>query len=230
MPPPVPVTVIVCDPVAALRFTVIVMVEVPEPGAAIELGLKLTLTREGTPLAESATAELNPPEIVVVIWEVPELPRATLTDVGEAEIAKFGLVPVTVNETVVLPLVLPEVPVTVIAYVPGAVEDATVIVMVEVPAPVIEVGLKPTVTPDGCPLADKAIAEENPPVTVLVIVDVPELPCATVTEAGEAERLKPAEAPPASAVMSPDPFGLPQPVARSYPVVAESPLLPLMMS
>jgi len=103
-----------------------------------------------------------------------------------------------------------------------AVDEATVIVMVEVPAPVIEVGLKPTVTPVGCPLADKEIAELNPPVTVLVMVDCPELPCATVTEEGEAERLKPGpDELPANALIRPDPFGLPQPVAKSYPVVAE---------
>ena len=101
-------------------------------------------------------------------------------------------------------------------------DEATVIVMVEVPAPVIEVGLKVTVTPVGWPLADKAIAELNPPVTVLVMVEVPMLPWATVTEAGEAERLKPApDEPPASAVINPLPLGLPQPVARSYPTVAE---------
>ena len=62
--------------------------------------------------------------------------------------------------------------------------------MVEVPAPVIEVGLKPTVTPVGWPLALKEITPLNPPVTVLVTVDVPWLPCATETEAGEADRLK----------------------------------------
>ena len=61
---------------------------------------------------------------------------------------------------------LPEVPFTVMVYVPGAVDEATVIVMVEVPAPVIEVGLKLTVTPVGWPLADKETAESKPPVTV----------------------------------------------------------------
>ena len=40
--------------------------EVPEPGAAIEDGLKLPLTPDGNPEAESEIAELNPPEIVVV--------------------------------------------------------------------------------------------------------------------------------------------------------------------
>jgi len=57
--------------------------------------------------------------------------------------------------------------------VPGAVDEATLMVIVEVPAPVIEVGLKVTVTPVGWPLADKEIAESNPSVTVLVMVEVP---------------------------------------------------------
>ena len=100
--------------------------------------------------------------------------------------------------------------------------EATCIVIVEVPAPVIEVGLKVTVTPVGCPLADKVIVPSKPPVTELVMVEFPELPCATVTEVGEAERLKPEPDPlPASALINPLPFGLPHPVARSYPVVAE---------
>jgi hypothetical protein len=81
-----------------------------------------------------------------------------------------------------------------------AVDEAMVIVMVEVPAPVIEVGLKPIVTPVGWPLADNEMVELKPPVTALVIFEVPELACATETEAGEAERMKPgAGEPPASA-------------------------------
>ena len=56
----------------------------------------------------------------------------------------------------------------------------------------------------------------NPPVTVLVMVEFPELPCTTVTDEGEAERLNPGEDPlPASALSNPEPFWLPQPVARS---------------
>ena len=95
-------------------------------------------------------------------------------------------------------------------------EDATVIVMVELPVPVIDVGLKPTVTPAGCPLADNETAELNPPLTVLVMVEVPEFPCTTETEAGEAERLKPGvDEVPASALIRPVPLGLPHPVAKS---------------
>jgi hypothetical protein len=113
-PPPLPVTVIVWVPVAALRFTVIVIVDVPEPGAAIGLGLKPTVTRDGMPLADKVIAELKPPEMVVVIVDFPELPGDTVIDEGEALIVKLGLVPVTVSDTVVVSTVLPEVPVTVI--------------------------------------------------------------------------------------------------------------------
>jgi len=198
------------------------MVDDPEPGAGMVLGLKLTVTRLGWPLAVKAIDESKPPETVVVIVDLPESPGSIVRDVGDALMVKLGLVPVTVRETVVVSLVLPEVPVTVIAYVPGAVDEATLIDMVDVPAPVIEVGLKVTVTPVGWPLADNEIAESNPPDTVLVMVEVPTLPCATVTEDGEAESVKPEpDEPPASAVINPLPLGLPQPVARSYPVVAE---------
>ena len=68
-------------------------------------------------------------------------------------------------------------------------------VIVEDPVPVIEVGLKETVTPEGWPEADNVTAELKPPVVVLVMVEVPDAPCATVTELGEAERLKPPNRP-----------------------------------
>ena len=136
-------------PVLARLPTLTVMVEVPEPGAAIELGLKDTLTLLPAPEADKPIAELKPPEIAVVMVELPELPLAMLSDVGDALMVKLGFVPVTVSVTVVVCVVLPEVPVTVMVYVPVTVDAATVIVIVEVPAPVIEPGLKPTVTPAG---------------------------------------------------------------------------------
>ena len=46
-PPPVPVTVIVDVPLTADKATAIVMVELPEPGAAIGFGPKLTVTPLG---------------------------------------------------------------------------------------------------------------------------------------------------------------------------------------
>ena len=83
---------------------------------------------------------------------------------------------VIVSETVVVSVMAPEVPVTVMGYSPGTVVVPTVMVMIEVPVPVIEVGLNPTVTPAGWPVAVKPTDESKPPVTVLVMVDVPELP------------------------------------------------------
>lgn len=106
---------------------------------------------------------------------------------------------------------------------PGAVPEATVTDIVEVPDPVIDEGLKPMVTPEGAPEAESVTAELKPPVTVLVMVELPELPGAMDSEDGDADRVKPGwlEDEPARALMRPAPLGLPHPVTRSYPVVAE---------
>jgi len=105
-------------------------------------------------------------------------------------------------------------------------------VIVEVPEPVIDVGLKLTVTPAGCPLAVNATAELKPSRAVDVMVEVPLLPCSTETDPGEAVREKVGlVAVGARALMRFGPFGLPQPVTRSYPVVEEKlPDVPLVMS
>jgi len=99
--------------VTVLGSTVKVAAEVPAPGAAIDVGLKLTVTPVGAPLEDSVTAELNPLTIVVVIVEVPFAPCATLTELGEAEMAKSGGA-TTVRLTVVLCVSPPPVPVIVI--------------------------------------------------------------------------------------------------------------------
>ena len=96
----------------------------------------------------------------------------------------------------------------------GAVE-LTVIFMVEVPAPAIDVGVKLTVTPVGWPDAAKAIVELKPPVTELLMVDVPLPPCATEAEVGEADRLKSADVASAVSALTSVGVGLPQPVTRS---------------
>ena len=54
--------------------TVMVMIELPEPGAGIVLGLKLTVVPVGTPEADRLIELLKPPLTVVVIVEVPGLP------------------------------------------------------------------------------------------------------------------------------------------------------------
>ena len=161
-------------------------------------------------------AESKPPEIVVVMVDVPELPLATLIDVGDALMVKPEAGLVTARVTVTTSVMPPEVPVTLMLYVPMTVDEPTMIDTVEVPAPVIEGGLKVTVTPVGWPVADKEMPESKPFVTVLEIVDVPELPGATETIVGEAVRPKPGVLIVLSnALIKALPFGLPQPVARS---------------
>jgi hypothetical protein len=48
-----------------------VIVELPEPGAGIVAGLKVTVVPEGTPDADSAIELLNPLLMAVVMFEVP---------------------------------------------------------------------------------------------------------------------------------------------------------------
>jgi hypothetical protein len=61
-------------PVVAELLTVNVRVDEPEPGAAMLVGLNAAVTPVGKPLAERATALLNPPETADVIVDVPPLP------------------------------------------------------------------------------------------------------------------------------------------------------------
>ena len=218
---------------AARLDTAILIVDVPEPGAGIVEGLKVTLTPEGAPDADNETKELKPPETAVVIVTLPDLPRVTVSAVGDALMLKSGLAAdVTVRETVVVRVRPPPMPVTVIVYVPVAVPEATAMVIVDVPDPgaAIEVGTKLTVTPLGWPEAERAIAASNPPDMEAVIVDVPLFPCTTETEPGEEERLRFGDDDFPERALSRALLGLPQPVTKSYPVTAEKPLLPLVMS
>jgi hypothetical protein len=206
-------------PVLALLLAVNVTVDVPEPGAAMGVGLKLTVTPVGWPEADKAMAELKPPETVVVIFDVPLLPCVTETEVGEADMVKLGVgLAVTVRLTVDVCVTPPPVPVTVIVYVPVVVVEPTAMVIVEAPEPgaAMGVGLKLTVTPVGWPDADKATAESKPFKMAVLIVDVPLLPCTTETELGEAEREKLGDVgTPISALIRLAPFMLPQPVTKS---------------
>jgi hypothetical protein len=78
-------------PVVAVLVAENVSVELPLPGAAIEVGLKLAVTPAGNPDADSETAELKPPLTVVEIVLVPVLPCVTDTLVGDALTAKSGV-------------------------------------------------------------------------------------------------------------------------------------------
>lgn len=136
---------------------------------------------------------------------------------GDADRLKSGVVTeFTVNVTVVVCVMPPPMPVTVIGYVPIAVVEATAMVIVEVPDPgaAMDGGVKLTVTPAGCPVADKATAELKPPEIATVTVDVPLLPGATDTEPGDADTVKVGVVG-ARASIKLTPFGLPHPVTRS---------------
>src|SRR6188768_3787093 len=89
-------------------------------------------------------------------------------------------VEVTVRLTEVVWVMLPPVPVTVMVEVPTAAVEPTVIVIVDVPEPgaAIDDGLKETVTPEGAPEADSAMALLKPPDTAVVMVELPEEPWA----------------------------------------------------
>jgi len=114
LPAPVPVMVMVLVPTLADLLTVTVMVDVPEPDAAIEPGLKLTLWPLPCPEADRATAEVRPFSAALVIVEVPEWPLATVIAVGDALMLKSAVAAVTVRVTVVFCVIPPPVPVTVI--------------------------------------------------------------------------------------------------------------------
>lgn len=218
MPPPVPVIVIGYVPVAAVVPTVRVTVDVPEPGAAMDVGLKLTVTPVGWPDADNPMAELKEPDTAVVMTDVPLLPCATETAFGEAEMLKFAG-PVTTRLTVVVCVTPPPTAVMVIGYVPAEVFEATVRLRTELPVPgaaMLPELLKPRVTPEGRVAGPvKVIVASKPFRAVVEIVDVPTLPCTTVSDDGEEDREKPATGGPARALIRAAPFMLPHPVAKS---------------
>jgi hypothetical protein len=88
LPPPVAVMVTVAVPTVADELAVTVRVEEPEPGAAIDDGLKLAFTPEGRPDAERETDELNDPDVVVETVELPDPPCWTERLDGESETEK----------------------------------------------------------------------------------------------------------------------------------------------
>jgi hypothetical protein len=97
-----------------VRDTVRSIADLPEPGAAMELGEKLMVTPVGSPVAERAIAESKPPETAVVTVAVPLWPWRSEPDVGETEMVKAPAVgAVTVSATVAVCEMPPPVPVTV---------------------------------------------------------------------------------------------------------------------
>lgn len=90
-----------------------VIVDEPEPGAAMEPGLNVTVWPLPCPEAEKEIAELKLPVTAVVMVAVPDEFLATVIEVGEAETAKpAGAVEVTVSEMVAV-CITPPLPVPV---------------------------------------------------------------------------------------------------------------------
>ncbi len=128
-------------------------------------------------------------------------------------------VALTVRASVVVAVRLPEVPVMVTVELPVvAVELA---VRVSTLVPVVGFVPKAAVTPLGRPEAARVTLPVNPPTSVTVIVLVPLPPCVIDRLPGESDRVKLGVEEPASRLMIPVVFGLPQPVHRSNPVIPE---------
>jgi len=87
---------------------------------------------------------------------------------------------------------VPPVAVTVTVAVPVVAVALAVSIRVEVPLPgaANEAGLKLAVTPAGSPEADSETAALKPPLTVVEIVLLPEVPCVTDRLVGEALNVK----------------------------------------
>ena len=160
----------VAGPVVAVLLAVKVSVLVP----VVLVGLKLAVTPEGRPDADSATLLLKPFCAFTVMVLVPLLPCVIVKLAGEAESEKLGA-GLTVKLTVVVWLKLPDVPVMVTVVGPPVVA-VLLAVKVNVLEPVVLVGLKLAVTPDGKPEADKATLPLKPLVGFTVMVLVPLLP------------------------------------------------------
>lgn len=92
----------------------------------------------------------------------------------------------------------------------------TVKVALPLPGATRELGVKVTASPLRSPEADRVIAELKLPETFVVTMEVPDFFRATDNDVGEAERMKVEDvAAGARALISPVPFGVPQPVTRS---------------
>ena len=153
--------------------TVSVIWEVPLPGGAIGLGLKLAVVPIGIPVADRLTALLKPRTTMLETVAVPWTPWLRSTAAGVTEILKSGCTPAaTVSVKVVISRAPPPVPVIVIGYVPTAVVLPTAMVIVEVPPPGagMGLGLKLIVVPVGVPVAARLIALLKPLLIIAVIV------------------------------------------------------------
>lgn len=184
--PDVPVTVIVAVPVVAVPLADSVSVLT----SAVLLGLNEAVTPLGRPEADKVTSPLNPFNGVTVIPLVPVLPCTTLMLDGDAAREKLGA-GLTVSETEVVVLRLPEVPVIVMLAAPtlAALLALKVRVLVSVLASIVGFGLNDAVTPAGRPDALNVTAPLKPFCGTMLIVLEVLVPCTTLTPLGAADNV-----------------------------------------
>ena len=127
--------------VSAVLFTVRVAVTAVVPvivGGVVTRQVGISVAPAGLLVTAhaSATALVKPPLGVTVIVDVAGVP-GVIFDIATPLSAKFGTGagPVTVTETLVPSVMLPDVPLTLTVYVPAAVPETVVTVSVAVTAP-----------------------------------------------------------------------------------------------
>jgi hypothetical protein len=184
--PEVPVMVTVEVPTLAAVLAVSVSVLV----LAVLAGLKEAVTPAGKPEADKLTLPVKPFCGATVTVLVPLAPCMMLRLLGVAESEKLGgnTGAVTVRETVVVFVKVPEFPVMVTLIVP--VMAVLLAASVNVLELVVPAGLKVAVTPLGNPEADKLTLPVKPFCGVTEMVLAPLVPCTIDKALGDAEREK----------------------------------------
>jgi hypothetical protein len=166
---------------------VVLTVSVELPPAVTDVGLSDADAPLGTPETVRLTV-CALPEVTAVKMELePELPCCTLTLAGLAAIEKSFGGWVTVSVTEVACVIEPSTPVTVSGYTPAAAVPALML-SVELPPAVTDVGLSDAVAPLGTPETVRLTVCALPEVTAvkMELEPEPELPCCTLTLAGPA--------------------------------------------
>lgn len=179
--PDVPVIVTVDVPFAAVELAVKVRVLLVVTG----LGVKVAITPVGNPEADKVTLPVKPLDGVIEIALVPFVPCTTVKLLGLADKAKVGDA-LTVSAIVVVPVRLPDVPVTVTVADP--VFAVALAVKVNTLVDEAGFGLKAAVTPLGKPEAEKVTLPVKPFAGVTVTVLMLVVPCTMGTALGLADK------------------------------------------
>jgi hypothetical protein len=153
--PEVPVIITVALPGA----TVLLAVKVSSLVPAVGFALHDAVTPLGRPAAVRATLPLNPFCGITVMVDLSDPPGCRFTSLGASESVKPGVL--IVNARVVLVVNVPEAPVIVTLYCPGAAELLAVSVITLDPVE-ISAGEKDAVTPLGSPDAVRVTLPVNP--------------------------------------------------------------------